>query len=132
MDTFISNVIYIRTMSSGGSKGPTGDHAPVDTSFLPLSIPIIYGLYDVLNSRRQLESVFKPLKCFCFWGHGPPDTVSVKIKFFSFQSFDIDSIMNVSMSKFFLEPRFNQIYVGFKYAPNCLNYILHLSKGFRF
>ena len=30
--------------------------------------------------------------------------------------------MNVSMSMFFLEPRFNKIYVGFKYAPEGLNY----------
>ena len=30
-----------------------------------------------------------------------------KVKIFSFQSFDIDSYMNVSMSMFFLEPRFN-------------------------
>ena len=32
--------------------------------------------------------------------------------------------MSVSMSMFFLEPRFNKVHVGFKYAPKGLNYII--------
>ena len=76
---------FIHTVSSGGSSGPMGDHAPVDTSFLyTYSIPIIDGLYDVFNSPRQLVSIFKQLKCCCFLGTWSPDPVSVKIKMFSF------------------------------------------------
>ena len=116
MDTFVDNVIYTHCVQ-WRIHGTQGGPFPGRHKFFTHRIPIIDGLYDVLNSPRQLESVFKQLKSFCFWGRGPPDPVSVKIKIFSFQSFDIDSYMDVSMSMFFLEPRFNEIYVGFKYAP---------------
>ena len=51
-------------------SGPVADPAmppKVDKRFYTLSIPIIDGLYDVLNSPKQLESIFKQLKSFCFW-----------------------------------------------------------------
>ena len=48
-------------------------------------------MYDVWNSPKQLESVFKQLKSFVSGGLCPPDPCRVsvisKIKIFLFQSF---------------------------------------------
>ena len=59
---------------------------------------------DMMYETRQhvqLESVFKQLKNCCSWGTFVPQiprvSVFCKIKIFSFQWFDSDSFMNVSM-----------------------------------
>ena len=125
----------IRTVSSGGSRGPTGDYAPVDTSFWhTYSIPIIIdGLYDVLNSPRQLESVFKQLKSFLLlrtWSPGP--------SFSQNQNFLISVILiSIHTWTWAWECSFlNHVLIKFMLASNmhqkALIILLHLSKGFSF
>ena len=60
----------------GGSRGGHWGTWPPPNGwqkyFYTLCIPIIDGLNDVLNLPKQLESEFKQLKSFCFWGTSSP------------------------------------------------------------
>ena len=130
---FVSNVIYTHCLR-WRIKGAHGGPCPGRHKFFTHLVYQLYGLmglYDVLNSPRQLESAFKQLKSFCFWGTWSLET-QFQSKFSHFSHLISIHTWTWAWACSFL----NHVSIKFMLASNMHQkdwiLLLHLSKGISF